>query len=128
MKRLSSDSSYKQNVISPPALALIAVAGKKSNIITTMVGQKNSEPTWNRSSVVSISFTRDDWRMKVDARNKIDESKVAGLEEQLRIVRDELAVMETDKESIERYSLYLRRKPIMFWSHNWPIFCRVRKL
>ena len=106
MKRLSSDSSYKQNVISPPALALIAVAGKKSNIITTMVGQKNSEPTWNRSSE-PISFTRDDWRMKVDARNKIDESKVVGLEEQLRIVRDELAVPWRQRRKVLKDTVYI---------------------
>ena len=99
MKRLSSGFLQKNTISQKPSL--IAVAGKKSNIITTMVGQQNREPTNNGSSE-PISFTRDDWRMKVDARNKTDESKVAGLEEQLRIVRDKLAVMETEKESIER--------------------------
>ena len=38
----------------------------------------------------------------MDARNKMDESKVTGLEERLRIVSDKLAVIETEKESLER--------------------------
>lgn len=99
MKRLSSGFLQKQTISQKPSL--IAVPTKKSNIVTTMVGQQNSEPTRNGSSE-PISFTRDDWRKKVDARNKMDESKVAGLEEQLKIVNDKLAVIETEKESIER--------------------------